>query len=440
MNNTCEYDCEKPSCSVVNLGCRVNRVECDWFETQLRDTGIVVAEPEQSQVIIINSCIVTGEAQAKTRKSVRHMASLPQRPQVIVTGCAAVLFQAELEAICDRVHVVSQKELVVQEAINTLSFFDNESEQPMYHSGSGESTFLRSIDRVKRGVKIQDGCDNCCSYCIVWKARGASRSVPLQDVLNQVKRVMDEGALEVTLTGINLGKYDAGDGSETLATLIDAVCECGAKQIRLSSIEPCEVTPSVIDAMVRHKDRVCPYLHIPLQAGSNEILRQMGRHYTCEEYYALVEELRKSMPHISISTDLMVGFPGETEEQFRETLEFCKAVGFSKIHAFKYSPRPGTPAAAMPNQIDATVKQERSKRLRELAAQLRYDDAAKRLGTVENILVESFSLNGTAQGKTASFHSVQIPGDAHNLTSCTLIPCILKSVNSQQVITATPAL
>ena len=493
-----------PHVCVVNLGCRVNRVESDWMESSFVQSGAVLCAEDEADIIAINTCAVTGEAQAKTRKAVRRAASLPKHPLVAVTGCVANLFPAELEAIGDNVRVLPAKLVLVEDSLKvweelnggltgegedtsllkqssplcgcgtrdeasspsqqeSLQYMQRDDLARVENVSSGAVPQARSAEdclstedtlstpgghavfRARRGVKVQDGCDNKCTYCIVWRARGKSLSTPYSLIEKQVRQVLSEGALEVDLTGINLGRYcsvDERGESLDLAGLIECLVplirEHGAL-LRASSIEPPEVTPELVAAFARNADCVAPHFHLPLQAGSTRVLHRMGRRYNAEQFLEKVALIREALPAAAISTDIIVGFPGETEEDFQETLALSVKAAFSKIHAFRFSARPDTPAAGMPDQIAPEVIRERSERLRVLADRLRHDDAARRIGTVEPVLIEQIDEAGNACGTTASHHEVVIPAGEHGLEGPALIRMPLASVSANGAL-CTPAI
>lgn len=488
-----------PRVCVVNLGCRVNRVESDWMESSFVQSGAVLCAEDEADIIAINTCAVTGEAQAKTRKAVRRAASLPKHPLVAVTGCVANLFPAELEAIGDNVRVLPAKLVLVEDALGEWGKLNasaagegedasllkqssllrscgtrdeasspsrQESLQYMQRDGlarvesvssdavpqarsaedclSTEDTFSTSgshaVFRARRGVKVQDGCDNKCTYCIVWRARGKSLSTPYSLIEKQVRQVLSEGALEVDLTGINLGRYSSVDEhgeSLDLAGLIERLVplirEHGAL-LRASSIEPPEVTSGLVAAFARNADCVAPHFHLPLQAGSTRVLHRMGRRYNAEQFLEKVALIREALPAAAISTDIIVGFPGETEEDFQETLALSEKAAFSKIHAFRFSARPDTPAASMPDQIAPEVIRERSERLRVFAERLRRADAARRVGTVEPVLIEQIDDVGNACGTTASHHEVVIPAGEHGFEGPVLVCAYLDDTRPEGVL------
>ena len=475
---------------VVNLGCKVNRIESDWMERELHEAGCMLVEEQQADVVLINTCAVTGEAEAKTRKAIRHAAGMERRPLVCVTGCVANLFPEEIAELGERVHVVADKAAAVREALRLLAagadtgvgvpsvvacgdegretdaegtlnapllpsaWHDGSdapiatgrdttpdacSVRPMSETVSAGAETVRSESkapaasapavthghegddapetRLRRGVKVQDGCDNRCTYCIVWRARGPVRSTPLEQIERQVRAVLADGAGEIVLSGINLGRFrgTAPDGTPILLDgLLRRVVALAGEQaiVRASSIEPPDATREFAEAMAELRGHVCPHLHLPLQSGCDTTLARMGRAYDTAAFAATVTMVRDALPELSLSTDVIAGFPGETDEEFERTLAFCRQMRFSKMHVFRFSARPDTPAATMPNQVDPRVAQARSERLRSLADELRAADATARVGSVEPILVERIAPDGSARGTTASYHRAVVePAD-----------------------------
>lgn len=420
--------------AVVNLGCRVNRVESDRITKDLAASGLRLVPEDEADLVVINTCAVTGEAEAKTRKAVRHAAGLSKHPLVAVTGCVANLFPAELEALGDNVRVFPAKASLARDA---LAVWDAEVPRGASPCDRAADHRLHGAFRSRRGVKVQDGCDNRCTYCIVWKARGPVRSEPLDAVERQVAQVLDEGADEVVLSGINLGRYRTSDesgGVVDLGGLIERVCSLGARMVRLSSIEPPDLSASILSAMAGHPNEVAAHLHLPLQSGCTSTLRRMGRNYTAQEFAQVVRSARDVLPNLSLSTDVIVGFPGETDDEFEESLAFCRAMRFSKIHAFRYSARPGTAAAGFPDQVPPEVARTRSERLRALGDELRASDAAARVGTVEAVLVEYVDPDGTARGTSASYHDVVLPAGNHALHAPGLVRAELVGINGARLV------
>ena len=399
-----------PTASVVNLGCRVNRVEADRIAEDLERAGWRLTSPEEAELVVVNSCAVTGEAEAKTRKAVRRALAAPRSPHVVVTGCAANLDPDEFTRLSPKVVVEPLKTRVAARALAALGEgaqgVQGAGPRPLDAPSAGRGG---GASRTRRGIKIQDGCNNRCSYCIVWKARGRERSELLDEVLAQVEAAAAAGVPEVVLTGVNLAAYrferpDGGRGG--LVELLDLILSRTAvAQVRLSSLEPMDVDSALARLMAASGGRIAPYLHLPLQSGCTATLSRMRRPYTAEGFAATVAALRAELPALSVSCDVIVGFPGETEAEFDESCALCEQVGFSRLHVFRYSPRPGTPAADAPDQVPPEVKAARGRRLRELGGALALADARARVGSCERAVLED-----GAQGTLGSFHRVAVEG------------------------------
>ncbi len=398
--------------SIVNLGCKVNRVESDAIAAQLLGCGAEESSLDESDLVVVNTCMVTGEAEKKTRKAVRQALRANETARVLVTGCAAALKPEVFEAMSPRVVCVPKANLdqaVAQEAASLGS-------RPLPHDGDRpELLRVGGAFPTRVGVKVQDGCNNACTYCIVHVARGRATSRPLNEVVEECTAYARAGVKEIVLTGINLGSYrqSASDGrSLRLAGLLERLLDETASlhdegepacRFRISSIEPRDVDDKLIALLADARGRVCRHLHLPLQAGSSKVLREMARPYDAAFFLDLVTRLREALPALSLSTDIIAGFPGETETEFEETLSLARACGFSKIHAFPYSIRQGTPAAERRDQIAPDVKDERAARLRALAEELRRRDFARRVGSRELVLVEQ-----EGRGMTESYFEVPV--------------------------------
>ena len=396
--------------AVVNLGCKVNRVESDDASARLAARGTETAEAD-ADLIVVNTCTVTGEAEKKTRKAVRRALRANDRARVLVTGCAAAVDAAFYEALDPRVRVVGKARL----AEEIEAWCDSEgvsAAPPLLPVGPGF--------RTRVGVKVQDGCDNACTYCIVHVARGRATSRAADDVVRECAAYARAGAGEIVLTGINLGSYCDGARRDPSATrlagllrrLLDATADLHAPgafpvRFRISSIEPRDVDDAFVDLLAAADGRVCRHLHLPLQAGSSKVLREMARPYDADRFRALVERLYAAVPGLALSTDVIAGFPGETDAEFQETLELACACRFAKIHAFPYSRRAGTPAAERPDQVPPDIKAARAASLRALGDELRAAERARRAGTVELALVEE---GGVAMSE--SYFELAAPADA----------------------------
>lgn len=375
-----------PGVALVNLGCRVNRVELDLMAGELEAAGARLVGEREADAVVVNTCAVTGEAEAKARKAVRHAASLPSEPLVVATGCVASLFSDELAALAPNVVVEPDKAAVASRVLACLGVDASCSAR------TAAADAPTPTGRTRPGIKVQDGCDNRCTYCIVWRARGAARSVEPSRVLEAVRAAQARGAREVVLTGINLGCYRAEDdrgralGLPGLLELLLDRTDVG--RIRLSSIEPPDVTAELCRTMADAGGRVAPFLHVCLQSGCDETLRRMARVYRADDFRRVVATAREHVPGVALGTDLIVGFPGETDGQFEESLAFCRETRFAKMHVFRYSRRPGTPAATMPGQVDPHVMAERSRRARALADEMRLAEATRHVGEEDLVVVQ----------------------------------------------------
>ena len=439
--------------AVVNLGCRVNRVESDRITKDLAASGLRLVPEDEADLVVINTCAVTGEAEAKTRKAVRHALHLPRAPYVIATGCAVNLHPEELSALSDRVIVEPAKAQVAGRAAAALrragAHAAGAAEGPgdapcgtrAVAPGAGDEAppapgptdIADLLGRSRLGVKVQDGCNNRCTYCIVWKARGPERSVPLPEVLSEVRAAHAAGIPEVVLTGVNLGAYEDGAadpaGPVRIDGLLDAIlARTGIRHVRLSSVEPMDVTRALVERMAASPERVAPFLHLPVQSGCTATLARMGRPYTAEEFEGLVARIRAVLPAASISGDLIVGFPGETDEEFAQTRALVERVGFSRLHVFRYSARPGTPAATAPDQVPPSVMAARSAEIRAIVTESSRRDAAARVGTVERAVVEY-----PGRGTLGSFHRVVLD-DAADAPCASLVDVAIMSVDDDGVL------
>ena len=400
--------------SIVNLGCKVNRVESDAAAAQLLGCGAEESAPAQADLIVVNTCTVTGEAEKKTRKAVRQALRANDAARVIVTGCAAALKPEVFEGMSPRVICIPKAALdqaVAREAASLALRI------PLPHDGEPALLRVGGAFPTRVGVKVQDGCNNACTYCIVHVARGRATSRDADEVVRECSAYARAGVKEIVLTGINLGSYRqrAASGGDLrlaglLRRLLDETAPLHAEgepacRFRISSIEPRDVNDDLIALLAEADGRICRHLHLPLQAGSSKVLREMARPYDAAFFIDLVARLRAAAPELSLSTDIIAGFPGESEAEFAETLEVARACAFSKIHAFPYSVRQGTPAAARTDHVPPEARDERAARLRALGDELRHEDFARRIGTRELVVVEQ-----SGRGMTESYYEIPVPG------------------------------
>ena len=391
------------------LGCKVNQYETQAMEQQLLALGHTAGtDADDCDAYLINTCTVTAVADRKNRTLIRRLRR--EHPQAVigVCGCYAQVSAGEVEALgVDVVSGSGGREAFVQlvlDAVRQKKAGQDAGQQVLLDDAMRRRAFeslpAGSLGtRTRAMLKVQDGCCNFCTYCIIPYARGPVRSLPLAQAVEQARAL--EGYREIVLTGINLGSYCDGARRDPSATrlagllrrLLDATADLHAPgafpvRFRISSIEPRDVDDALVDLLAAADGRVCRHLHLPLQAGSSKVLREMARPYDADRFRALVERLYAAVPGLALSTDVIAGFPGETDAEFQETLELARACRFAKMHAFPYSRRAGTPAAERPDQVPPDIKAARAAALRALGDELRAAERARRAGTVELALVE----------------------------------------------------
>jgi threonylcarbamoyladenosine tRNA methylthiotransferase MtaB len=393
----------KKKFKVVTLGCRTNQYESQAYADQLRALGYDQAgEGEEAQVCIVNTCTVTESADSSSRHQIRLLARQNPGARLVVTGCLAERAPEELVNLPGVDLVVSNKD---KENLLNLAFPDEEIP---------EFTIQQFEAHTRAFVKVQDGCNSFCTYCIIPYVRGRSRSRGLEEILEEIRGLIRNGYKEVVLTGINIGDFDGAPGEGEppvrLAELVRAVDALeGLHRLRVSSIDPDEVDEELADAILNGKN-TCPSMHIVLQSGSNTILKRMNRKYTREIFLETVEKLKAARPDFTFTTDIIVGFPGESERDFEDTLEMMDRVRFAKVHMFPYSPRKRTRAALYPNKVPAEVTQERKQRLLRLAEQHAFELRAQYVGKRRFVLFENDSSGkkGFSSGHTDNFLSVVV--------------------------------
>lgn len=370
---------------VATLGCKVNQYETELVRQGLQRVGYRdCKEDESADVCIVNTCTVTNEGDAKSRQLVRRLHRKNPDARIVVMGCYATRAPEEVGELPGVAEVVTDK----RELPDLMSRFGVIDVPTGLDGFSG---------RHRAYVKVQDGCLLRCSYCIIPHVRPQLTSRPLDHILDEVRRLCDAGHSEVVLTGIHLGHYGVDwnrnqpkDQWVRLAHLLRDLCDLpGEFRIRLSSIEATEVTRELISVMADNVDRIVPHLHLCLQSGSDSVLRRMRRRWGTRMFLDRCRLVREALRTPAITTDVIVGFPGETEEEFEQTLDTCRAAGFSKIHAFPFSPRRGTPAAEMEDQVPKEVRTQRVHRLGEIESELRGEYYETLVGQHEELLIES---------------------------------------------------
>lgn len=393
------------------LGCKVNQYESQAMAQSLEKYGFIIVDPaENADVYIINSCTVTAESDRKTRQAVRKFKKLHPDSIVVLTGCMTQAFPEYGEKLDEADIVIGNKSnKLLWEYINQFINGSGRIFAVDLHktgdpfAGDTISTFR---ERTRASVKIEDGCNRFCSYCIIPYARGRVRSKPLDELKNEIAELEKNGFSEIVLVGINLSAYGMGTDKNIVDAVKLAASFEGIKRVRLGSLEPDHITDEFIDGLAEIPE-FCPQFHISLQSGCDATLKRMNRHYDSGEYFDLCTKLRKAFDGTTLTTDVMVGFPGETEEDFEKSLEFIKKVGFEKVHVFPYSIRPGTPAAKMENQVEKSEKERRAAIMSTAADEIRKNFLESQIGKTLEVLTEEYH-GGFAQGFTANYTPVKI--------------------------------
>ena len=379
----------KNGIALETLGCKLNQAESESLARQLAERGCRVVPPSDGAAIyILNTCTVTHIADRKSR----HLLRLAQRRNpgafVIAIGCYAERAPRELAQVTGVDMVLGNEE--------KARLLDVLEEQGLI---STSSALLPQMHRTRSLVKVQEGCNQFCSYCIVPLVRGRERSLPLDEAVAEVRARVERGYREVVLTGTEIGSYR--NSPELLIQRI--LIETGVERLRLSSLQPREITAGLLSLWQDSSKRLCRHLHLPLQSGSDAVLRRMGRRYSTEDYAQAVARIREAIPDVAITTDVMVGFPGETDEDFAESYRLCQQMAFANIHVFPYSERPCTPATLMPEKIDEPVKKERSERMLKLARESARRFEEQFLGRTMMVLWEREVDDGVWVGLTDNY-------------------------------------
>ncbi len=415
-----------PSAAIKTLGCKLNQFESEQIRAELARLGCrFVPFESPADIYVINSCTVTARTDRDCRRLIRHAKRLNPASFVAVTGCYAQVFPEALQRLPEADLVVGNADKAtlaerirdrLADALRWPVASDPQASDACY-AGSGPPVEQFS-DHTRAFVKVQEGCDAACTYCIVPRARGPSRSVPPQQVEGQVARLISAGHAEVVLIGIHLGKYGADlPDAPDLAGLVARLCDLpGLGRIRLSSLEPREVSERLVELVTRHP-RVCRHLHIPLQSGCQAVLQRMNRPYEPGFYADLIRRIRRAGPAVCLGADVMVGFPGETEAEFEATRRFVADLPLSYLHVFTYSPRPGTPAAQMPDQVPPEVKLARNHLLRDLSVVKRSALARSMVAATLEVIFERPvpGSEGLLDGLSSNYLRVHAAGAAERL-------------------------
>lgn len=390
------------------LGCRLNQYETDALAAQFKGNGYEVSEQEEgADVVVVNTCTVTNQSNHKSRYVISHAGRLNPSARMVITGCMAESHASQLQKKFPDATVINNKgKSGIFQSVDSLvktgkaDLSDKDFDLFSYQSFT-EMFHTRSL------IKIQDGCDNFCTFCIIPFVRGRAISRPVSQVLDNIKDVIAKGAKEIVLTGVNISRYES-EGTAFSGLLEQILNLEGDFRVRISSIEPDRFDDHFF-TLIGHP-KLAPHLHLCLQSGSERILLQMRRMYTVKDFIGIVERVRAKDPRFNFTTDVIVGFPGETEEEFEETMQVARQVGFGHMHIFKYSVREGTRAQRMPDQIPDKIKTQRSQRMHALAEELQAAYRAPFDNTIQRVLIEKWQ-DGVASGYNDYYVPMQLASD-----------------------------
>ena len=405
----------------VTLGCKVNQYETNAMAQKFLEKGYQIIEeitPENEDIkpdiCIINTCTVTNMSDRKSRQMLRRMKEKNPSTIVVAVGCYAQVAKNELAKIPEidlvlgnneKVEIVKYVEEYINNHINNVELDD-----VMYSKEFSDFGDVTYTEKTRAVIKIQDGCDRFCSYCIIPYARGRVRSRKPESIISEITQIASKGIKEVVITGIHIASYgkdivmskDSKLANYRLIDLLEEINEIqGIQRIRLGSIEPLLITVEFVERL-KKLEKICHHFHLSLQSGCDETLKRMNRRYTIEQFKEIVRLLRNAYSDVNLTTDIIVGFPGETDEEFNKTYQFLKEIKFYKMHIFKYSPRKGTKAAVMPNQINGDIKEERSKKLIELSDRNEIEYNKSYIGKNVEVLFEE-EKDGMYKGHTQNY-------------------------------------
>ncbi len=393
------------------LGCKVNQYESEAMAEQLMKIGFeIVPCNEKADVFVINSCTVTASGDQKTRQAVRKFKKNNPDACVVLTGCMPQAYPEKAKELYEADIVIGNKNNDLLASL-IKEFFEKKNRLVNIELHENHDPYRGTLisdfqNRTRAFLKIQDGCNRFCTYCIIPTSRGRSRSKSLDDIQTELNSIAKKGYKEVVLVGINLSSYGKDIGKKFTDAVRLACLTNGIERVRLGSLEPDHITDEVIDELSKLPN-FCPQFHISLQSGCDSTLKRMNRHYTAEEYFKLCQKLRSSFKDATITTDIMVGFSLESEEDFEESLNFAKKIGFEKVHVFPYSVRKGTRAEKLP-QLEKHIKEARAKKMTAACEEMRQNYLKSQIGNVLEVLIETTNKNGLYEGYTKNYTPVLV--------------------------------
>jgi threonylcarbamoyladenosine tRNA methylthiotransferase MtaB len=410
------------------LGCRLNEAELETWARQFRQLGHgITADPDGADLLVINTCAVTEEAVRKSRRLIKRVQNHNPQAKLVVSGCYASLNPDEINTIPGIDLLVDNREKDRLPALVNAQLTD--TTMPAVATEPGEN-LLFSRGRQRAFIKVQDGCRYRCTFCIVTRARGEERSRPLDDIIQEINELHASGIREAVITGVHLGGYGS-DLDINLYDLVSAILErTSIPRLRLGSLEPWDI-PDNFWQLFQNR-RLLPHLHLPLQSGTDTVLRRMARRCKTRDFSALVTSAREQVPGINITTDIIVGFPGETDKEWQETLDYLHGFDFGHIHIFAYSPRPDTKAATLPDPVPEAVKKERSRQLHALLEEMRLRQLEKQIGKTAPVLVENYS-EGKYWGYTPNYFRVGFEvNDRHDPVESSILDIRISAIDKNK--------
>ncbi|MCE3234280.1 MAG: tRNA ((6)-L-threonylcarbamoyladenosine(37)-C(2))-methylthiotransferase MtaB [Vampirovibrio sp.] len=413
------------------LGCKANQLETSTLAHQFQEQGWqMVPFDEAAEVYVINTCTVTERSDNESRRMIRRARLSNPQARIAVTGCYAQVSPDELAGLDGVSFVIGNnfKDQIVN-IVETAPI----SEQPLVKVSEIDKSRIMvgassaAIDRTRGSLKIQDGCDYKCTYCIIWEARGLSRSLPVEDVKYQLKRMLEGGFKEIMLTGINIGQYEH-DGQDLADLLNELITLPGQFRLRLTSLDPMEVSDKLIETVAKSDGKICPHFHLSAQSAEDYVLKRMGRRHHVADMVRVCETIARHLPHASVGSDIIVGFPGETAERFEATYTTLKSTYMNYFHVFSYSKRKGTPAASFPDQVPEREKKARAQHLRDLSDTKSLSYRRQFIGQELAVIVEE----GCEQGMSENYLKVQLNANGFALQPNDWALLEITSVDAEQ--------
>lgn len=428
-----EQQFKQRTVAFYTLGCKANQLETSTLAKQFGDQGwALVPFDEAAEVYVINTCTVTERSDQESRRMIRRARLSNPQARIAVTGCYAQVSPDELAGLEGVSFVIGNNfkdqlvRIVAEAPISDKPLVQvSEIDKSRIMVGASSS----AIDRTRGSLKIQDGCDYKCTYCIIWEARGLSRSLPVDDIQLQLKRMVDEGFKEIMLTGINIGQYEH-EGQDLADLLTALIALPGQFRLRLTSLDPMEVSDKLIEVVAQSEGKICPHFHLSAQSAEDTVLKRMGRRHHVADMLRVCETIAQKIPKASVGSDIIVGFPGETPARFEATYDTLKNTYMNYFHVFSYSKRKGTPAAEFPDQVPEREKKARAQHLRELSDAKHLAYRQRFLGQTLDVIVEE----GCQQGMSENYLKVQLTANGFALQPNDCVRASIAEVHPEETL------